>query len=205
MSPAVENFFKKVIELWFAGGVLMVPLVILCLMIFASAARLWRYFNRREFRRLSDRLWQGWVKEPESGLGEVGEMIRYSQDEVRSIGDIQSRFSEIIASKFPRVQRQLVFMNVMVAAAPLLGLLGTVLGMIHTFDAIAIGGKDLTGSMASGISEALITTEVGLLIAIPGFFVTHLIKRKLHEYEAFLGKLESFTVQHFRMSRILPA
>jgi len=198
-------FLKKVLELWVAGGVLMVPLVVLCLMIFASAAQLWRYFSRREYRTLEEHAWQSWVRSPEDGRGEVGEIIRYSQDEVATVSDVQSRFSEIISSKFPRVQRQLVFMNVMVAAAPLLGLLGTVLGMIHTFDAIATGGKDLTGSMASGISEALITTEVGLLIAIPGFFVTHVIKRKLHEYEAFLGRVESFTVQHFRMSRVLPA
>jgi len=201
----VGSFLGKVIDLWFAGGVLMMPLAALCLSIFASAARLWRYFRRREFRALDEPTWQEWVRVPEKGRGEVGEIIRYSQDEVASIPDIQSRFSEIISSKFPRVQRQLVFMNVMVAAAPLLGLLGTVLGMIHTFDAIATGGSELTGAMASGISEALITTEVGLLIAIPGFFAAHVIKRKQHEYEAFLGRLESFTIQHFRLSRVLPS
>jgi biopolymer transport protein ExbB len=111
----------------------------------------------------------------------------------------------VLASKFPAIQRQLMFMNVLISAAPLLGLLGTVLGMIHTFQAIASGGGKLTEAMASGISEALITTEVGLLIAIPGLFVTYVIRRRQHEYEAFLGKLESFTVQHLRMSRVLPA
>jgi biopolymer transport protein ExbB len=201
----MELFFKKVLELWSAGGSLMIPLGALCLLIFASAAQLWRYFSQREYQRLGEATWQAWVREPAKSHGEVGEIIRYTQDEVDSISEIQSRFSEIMGAKFPAVQRRLVFMNVMVSAAPLLGLLGTVLGMIHTFDAIAAGGNELTGAMASGISEALITTEVGLLIAIPGFFVTHVIKRKQHEYEAFLGKLESFTIQHVRMSRVLPA
>jgi biopolymer transport protein ExbB len=199
------TFINKVIELWLAGGSLMVPLLILCLLIFASTAQLWRYFGQRDYRHVADGTWQAWVKEPASARGEVGEIIRYTQDEVAAISDIQSRFSEILAAKFPPVQRRLVFMNVMVSAAPLLGLLGTVLGMIHTFDAIAIGGNELTGAMASGISEALITTEVGLLIAIPGFFAAHVIKRKQHEYEAFLAKLESFTIQHVRMTRVLPA
>jgi len=199
------TFLEKVIELWFAGGVLMLPLAVLCLMIFANGAQLWSYFNRRDYRQVDEGTWQNWIKFPDQARGEVGEIIRFSQDEVGSVSDIQSRFSEVMASKFPAVQRRLVFMNVLVAAAPLLGLLGTVLGMIHTFDAIATGGKDLTGAMASGISEALITTEVGLLIAIPGYFFAHIVKRKQHEYEAFLAKLESFTIQHVRMSRILPA
>jgi biopolymer transport protein ExbB len=198
-------FLSKVVELWFAGGVLMLPLLALCLMIFATATQLWRYFSRRDYRALDEPTWQEWVRFPDKARGEVGEIVRYSQDEISTIGDIQSRFSEVISSKFPPVQRRLIFMNVLVAVAPLLGLLGTVLGMIHTFEAIAAGGSELTGAMASGISEALITTEVGLLIAIPGFFMAHVIRRKQHEYEAFLGKLESFTIQHFRLTHLLPA
>lgn len=201
----MQEFAGKVIDLWLTGGTLMIPLVGLCLMIFGSAAQLWRYFGQRDYRGIDDVTWQGWVKKPAESRGEVGEIIRYTQDEVEDVSEIQGRFSEVISSKLPPVQRQLVFMNVMVAAAPLLGLLGTVLGMIHTFEAIATGGNELTEAMASGISEALITTEVGLLIAIPGFFMANVINRKQHEYEAFLGKLESYTIQHFRMSNVLPA
>lgn len=201
----MKDFFNEAMRLWLAGGSLMVPLVGLCLLIFASATQMWQFFARRDYRSIDEPTWQSWVLSPEKSRGEVGEIIRYTQDEVRDISDIQGRFSEVISSKLPPVQRQLMFMNVMVSAAPLLGLLGTVLGMIHTFQAISTGGNELTGAMANGISEALITTEVGLLIAIPGFFFTHVIKRKQHEYEAFLGKLESFTIQHYRMSNVLPA
>jgi biopolymer transport protein ExbB len=201
----MQEFFHKVLDLWLAGGTLMIPLMALSLLIFASATQLWQFFGRREYRDIDEATWQSWVKSPEKSLGEVGEIIRYTQDEATDISDIQGRFSEVISSKLPPVQRQLMFMNVMVSAAPLLGLLGTVLGMIHTFEAISTGGNELTGAMANGISEALITTEVGLLIAIPGFFFTHVIKRKQHEYEAFLGKLESYTIQHFRMANVLPA
>ncbi len=195
----METFFQKVIELWLAGGPLMVPLGVLCLLIFASGAQLWRYFQQRE--QVAEATLQDWVRQPARAHGEIGEIIRFSQDGSTSLSDVQSRFSEVLAAKIPPVQRRLVFLHVMVSAAPLLGLLGTVLGMIHTFDAIAAGGNQLTDAMAGGISQALITTEVGLLIAIPGLFVMHVIKRRQHEYEAFLGKLESFTLQHLRAAR----
>ena len=89
----------------------MFPLVGLCLMIFASGAQLWRYFKQRDFKNLDESTWQHWVREPSESRGEVGEIIRYTQDEVDEVSDIQSRFSEVIASKLPPVQRQLVFMK----------------------------------------------------------------------------------------------
>ncbi len=60
---------------------------------------------------------------------------------------------------------------VLAAVAPLLGLLGTVLGMIQTFDVIAMFGTGNARAMAGGISVALITTQTGLLVAIPGLFM----------------------------------
>ena len=53
----MELFFKKVLELWSAGGSLMFPLGALCLLIFASAAQLWRYFSQREYQRLGEETW----------------------------------------------------------------------------------------------------------------------------------------------------
>lgn len=61
-------------------------------------------------------------------------------------------------------------LGALVAAAPLLGLLGTVLGMIQTFDAVGARSADTAEMVASGISQALITTQVGLLAALPGTF-----------------------------------
>jgi hypothetical protein len=58
---------------------------------------------------------------------------------------------------------------VLAAVAPLLGLLGTVTGMIATFDVLAVFGTGNAKAMAGGISEALITTQTGLLVALPDF------------------------------------
>ena len=187
----------KLTHLWLAGGWLMIPLLVMAFFIYGTALQLLVYFSKREVKRTPQKDWEQWVLEPDSGRGEVGEIIRYTQDDARTRDEVQDRFSEVVSAKLPEIDRRLVFMNVMVAAAPLLGLLGTVLGMIATFDGISIGGAKTADLIASGISEALITTEMGLLVALPGYALASLVKARRDEYEAFLAKLESFTLLTF--------
>jgi biopolymer transport protein ExbB len=75
----------------------------------------------------------------------------------------------------PGLSRYLAMVAVLVSVAPLLGLLGTVLGMIETFEVIAVFGTGNAAAMANGISIALITTEVGLLIAVPGLLLSGIL------------------------------
>lgn len=67
---------------------------------------------------------------------------------------------------------------ILAATAPLLGLFGTVSGMINTFQAIGSAGMSNAQAMASGIREAMITTQAGLLVAIPGIFIGQFLKRQ---------------------------
>lgn len=69
--------------------------------------------------------------------------------------------------------------GVLAAIAPLLGLLGTVTGMIATFDVLAVFGTGNAKAMAGGISEALITTQTGLLVAIPGLYMKGFLDRRV--------------------------
>ena len=69
-----------------------------------------------------------------------------------------------------KIRRNVPLMLAMMSAAPLLGLLGTVVGMIHTFAAVSSLDGKLESDMAGGISQALITTQVGLVIAIIALF-----------------------------------
>jgi biopolymer transport protein ExbB len=185
-------------RLWVDGGWTMIPLFAVALLIYVAGIRLLIHLFNLDYNKLQDSEWGSWVQSPSEGSGEVGEMIRYTQDQVASVGDIQSRFSEVLAAEVPGVDRRLAFINVLVAAAPLLGLLGTVLGMLSTFEAIATGGGKMVDMIARGISEALITTEMGLLIAIPGMVLSFLIKRKRNEFVGFLARLESATVRKFK-------
>ncbi|MFW2372652.1 MAG: MotA/TolQ/ExbB proton channel family protein, partial [Gammaproteobacteria bacterium] len=67
------------------------------------------------------------------------------------------------------------------ALLPMLGLLGTVTGMINVFEVIALHGTGKPEEMASGISQALLTTASGLIFAIPVIFLHHLLSRKVNE------------------------
>jgi biopolymer transport protein ExbB len=78
----------------------------------------------------------------------------------------------------PALGRSLPMIAVLVAVAPLLGLLGTVLGMIETFQVISIFGTGNANAMANGISIALITTEAGLLIAVPGLLLSGILMQQ---------------------------
>ncbi len=98
------------------------------------------------------------------------------QDEPRDI--IESRLSEAILKETPRLERFLPALKVLAAIAPLLGLLGTVTGMINTFKVITVHGTGDPRLMAGGISEALITTQLGLAVAIPIMMMAAFLGRK---------------------------
>ena len=93
--------------------------------------------------------------------------------------DLEEVLYETFLEAQPPLQRGLPFIAIASATAPLLGLLGTVTGMIHTFQRITIFGTGDTRSLTSGISEALVTTEVGLIVAIPALIAHALLSRKI--------------------------
>lgn len=78
------------------------------------------------------------------------------------------------------------------AVAPLLGLLGTVSGMINTFKMMTIFGSGDASTVSGGISEALVTTELGLIVAIPSLIVSALLSRRTKSYA---HKLETFAIK----------
>lgn len=79
---------------------------------------------------------------------------------------------------------------------PMLGLLGTVTGMINVFDTIAIHGSGNPQQMAGGISQALFTTAGGLIIAIPVIFAHHILSRRLRHVLAATDKTIQLMVKH---------
>lgn len=195
---------EKILHIWSAGGWVMWPLLALALMTFFTAIRLWSSLAQRQYRRLAQETWKTWVHHPAQGQGEVGEIIRYVLEDVRSPREINTRFAEVTALTLPPIDRQIQLLGTFVAAAPLVGLLGTVFGMLVTFQALAAGGGGgkVTEAMAAGISQALFPPEVGLCIALPGLVFIQLIRRQRSELEAFLAHLESYVVQWYRSKAV---
>ena len=95
-----------------------------------------------------------------------------------------------------RLERGLTPIGVLAAVAPLLGLLGTVLGMIQTFDVIAFFGTGNARALAGGISVALITTQTGLLVAIPGLIMANRLARRAEALRTGLDEAAAALARH---------
>jgi len=183
---------------WTTGGWVMAAMVVLSLVMYVSAAQLLMSAYHRGLTKATDVVLRNWVAQPERAPESVRELVRYTQDEIHSVKDIEGRFREVEATQVSNLDRRIAFLNVLVISSPLFGLLGTVLGMLLTFKAIGIGGSSASEIIAKGISEALVATQTGMMIAIPGLIMANVAKRWRNEYVSFLARLESITLRHFR-------
>ncbi|MCX8109192.1 MAG: MotA/TolQ/ExbB proton channel family protein [Verrucomicrobiae bacterium] len=124
--------------------------------------------------------------------GPVGEMLDLA---IAHYGEPKEHVEEVMYERMlaakPRLERYVPFLSLAAATAPLLGLLGTVTGMINTFNLITVFGTGDPKTLASGISEALITTEFGLIIAVPSLLLHALLSRKVR---AVLASMEQTAV-----------
>ena len=113
----------------------------------------------------------------------------------------EALFEKLVSIK-PKLDRFLPFLALTAAAAPLMGLLGTVLGIIKTFKAMALYGTGNAKSFSAGISEALITTAEGLIVAIPILVIHGMLKSyakgRFSEFEAIGIALVNGTTERER-------
>lgn len=124
--------------------------------------------------------------------GAAGELL---QTAVANAGEQREHLEELLYEKIlavrPALERFLPFIALTAAAAPLLGLLGTVTGMIKTFNLITLFGTGDAKSLSAGISEALVTTELGLLVAIPALILHGVLSRMARQK---IGAMEQHAV-----------
>ncbi len=112
--------------------------------------------------------------------GPVGDMLHSAIDHCRERKEyIEEVMYEKMLETKPKLEKLLPFLALSAAAAPLLGLLGTVTGMINTFNMITVFGAGDPKTLAGGISEALITTEFGLVVAIPSLLLHAILSRRV--------------------------
>lgn len=152
--------------------------------------------SRRDLNLILDDLLNGKreeaMKKATSISGDAGELIRIGVTnfhEKRRILE-ESLFEKLVTIK-PRLDRFLPFLALTAAAGPLMGLLGTVLGIIKTFQAMALYGSGNQKAFTAGISEALITTAQGLIVAIPVLVVHGLLKSMV---KAKFGEIEGSAI-----------
>ncbi|MBT3626422.1 MAG: MotA/TolQ/ExbB proton channel family protein [Gammaproteobacteria bacterium] len=184
-------------ELVQAGGWLMIP-ILLCSVVAAgiSVERLWTL--RAEQVAPRDLLAQVWIwirnnQMDSSRLREVktssplGQILAAGITSHRRGRDVMKESIEEVANQVVHeLERYLNTLGTVAAITPLLGLLGTVIGMIKVFTAIQLEGTGNAAVLAGGISEALITTAAGLTVAIPSLFFHRYFQRKVDELVIYM-------------------
>ena len=171
----------KITDYWGSGGVLLIPIGVVCFLIWSRLLGL-----RAELLdalsspielgdRIKEHIMKGegpdelcrWLAGVSGMLARVASYVLKNAESER---DVRRLLDECRQAELPHFDRDLLIVAAMVSSAPLLGLPGTVLGMIGTFLAVSGRGAGTANMISGGISQALITTQFGLITALPGVF-----------------------------------
>ncbi len=166
------------------GPIMWVIFVVACI---AMALVLWEALRgqalikkaRREYHKL--RTDNSYLPITNGTVSPVAQLLLATHwSDVQSREDMAREFNIHLAEITPKMEGSLATIAILASLLPMLGLLGTVTGMINVFEVIALHGSGKPDEMADGISQALLTTASGLIIAIPVIFMHHLLSRWLN-------------------------
>ncbi|MCC6356344.1 MAG: MotA/TolQ/ExbB proton channel family protein [Verrucomicrobiae bacterium] len=195
MDPTMGSAFKlaetkeTIVEHIISGGPTMVPILGLAACALVVALIKWvQMASVREvgsaqmeklFKEVNERGVQAGAAFAKRIGGHVGDMLHAGLSHVGEPKELieEVMFEKVLAARL-KVNNMLPFIALCASAAPLLGLLGTVTGMINTFKMITVFGTGDAKTLSGGISEALVTTEYGLIVAIPSLLMHAFMSRK---------------------------
>ncbi|MBD3178537.1 MAG: MotA/TolQ/ExbB proton channel family protein [Candidatus Latescibacteria bacterium] len=180
--PLLIESILDTLEYFQQGGWIMIPLLLASLIMWALILE--RVYRFRAMQKTDISIHQAIQAVKQGRIGECSEGLRACL--VKEFLVERSGSPEIDGDiihqcglkQKSRLNSFLSFIAVMAAIAPLLGLLGTVIGMIETFEVISLFGTGNAKAMAGGISVALVTTQTGLLVAIPGMLLSGMLSRR---------------------------
>jgi biopolymer transport protein ExbB len=172
-------------QIFLKGGPVMYPLLLCSILVITIAIeRLWFFFSHHgdtdEIKRVVLRLLEKdapldaiqylqRINHPVARVLQAG-LVSYGKD----ISEMEQNLKDCGEMEIRRMERGLGLLNSIITAAPLLGLLGTVFGIIKSFEILSVTeGLPSMTAISRGIAEALFTTAAGLIIAIPSLFILH--------------------------------
>ncbi|HMB30540.1 MAG TPA: MotA/TolQ/ExbB proton channel family protein [Desulfohalobiaceae bacterium] len=183
----LDKYLVQTIDFLSSGGGVIWPLLGLSLIMWALIIKkMLEFYTLRSNESSFQECWQAALKDDQS----VG--APWQREFVQTISGMKSKLRFLDMSMLvglekrqeQRIDKYIKSILVLAGIAPLLGLLGTVCGMISTFEVIAWFGTGNAKAMASGISEALITTQAGLLVAVPGLVLGSFLQRRAEELKS---------------------
>lgn len=187
------SFVSETLRLWSAGGWLMVPLFLLAVFIYYTALELLLRLNghvllRERVHRRSD-------QEITDGSETLRAVRMLLLPEAESPADVSRHFDQVRNAYLQVVNRRIRFLTILTTAAPLLGLLGTVTGMMATFEGLLGHQSRPLDAVAGGISEALITTQTGLIVSVPALVILSMITHRRNILAHAVTRLERYNMR----------
>lgn len=191
--PVDPGFALNLIETIQKGGVVMIPMIMLSIFVFSlivERAIFLRYMRRRSGPFVVD-FFAHWDKGEfdqaksvaENHDGPIARMLRSGLTMIKSSKEnVREALHQAALSEMPGLDRFMSTIGVIGTMMPILGLLGTVTGMISTFEVITVKGTGDPKALAGGISVALITTQTGLIFALPILLLHNFLQNRVDHY-----------------------
>lgn len=188
----IEPLLTEVQTLAVDGGWVFFALIALAFGISFSLVSLWQSMSLPDAPLISP---DEWIKLLGHRPGSE-EIQKRLHKELDSCEDLPRRLQETQQRLFSIPERRFAFAFIIIGAAPLIGLLGTVSGMFTTFRGMSIASANTPiDTISQGISEALITTQTGLIIGVPAFIVCALLKSRHDSLAINFQRLSSQLLQ----------
>lgn len=178
---------QSLLSLFQKGGIIMYPLVLCSFSAVAITVERVLFFKEKDTTAadeelLSEYLINGDIEEVQTVIdkstGDVAEIVRYyfnlKQDEAGKVQALETKVNILMST----YEEKLSFLSTIITMAPLLGLLGTIFGMISSFNVFSVQSSQ-PFAITSGIGEALIATSFGLLVAIVTLILYHYLKYRI--------------------------
>lgn len=191
--------FSTGLDYFFKGGFMMYPLLLCSMAVLVIAAERFMYYKNNDsgskfVEQFCDLImagdWKSAQELADSTKGELGKfatVVMQKHGKIERLEDYMMVRAEKVCERF---EENLNYLNIAVSLAPVMGLLGTVTGMIGSFNALDVR-VDNPMAVTAGIGEALITTVFGLGIAIVGICVHGYFSKKLRNVELSLEELSN--------------
>lgn len=193
MSAATSSSaFEAVAQYLAAGGMVMPPLMLCAAVLWYCLGWRWMTLKRGTAKNVRTLINSHLRGKPLASKGLVDGAIELGlklKSQHRPF--LRERLDEAYADIQSEIRRYRTTVTTIVAIAPLLGLLGTVIGMIETFD--SLGDMSLfaqSGGIAGGIATALFTTQLGLVVAVPGLIAKSFLDRRQRQIEHDLKQIK---------------
>jgi len=186
----IEQIYNAIAK----GGIVMIPIGIASLFLwFFIFERLSFFRSQKEFIAALEDFLQGdsktlaqFCQNSHGGIIDTLKNLLLSDTEGTAVRDafkgkafsdpkkgleIEISFKQIFQQEYPKFYKNLGIISVLISIAPLLGLLGTIYGLLIVFNVITVHGIGDVNQLSGGIAQALITTEAGLIVALPALFI----------------------------------